>query len=165
MHILYTSLIHTRVNVYESQFFILHTVTSWAHKLLPPPNGAVSLDDASISNEIKLIPRLTPLDVAPKSAEGFPVFSCLISTLLDDEEEGNYANRVFWVEYPPAVINQAARVWTRFMDCASLRLDAIKEYRYTSGANNAKFMASLQRVVCNRSLLNIKWCGTVVLHF
>jgi hypothetical protein len=51
---------------------------------------------------------LTPLDVAPKSVEGFPVFSCLISTLLDDEEDGNYANRVFWVEYPPAVINQAA---------------------------------------------------------
>jgi hypothetical protein len=46
--------------------------------------------------------------VAPKLADGAPVFSCLISTLLEDDEEGNYSNRAFWVEFPPEVILQAS---------------------------------------------------------
>jgi hypothetical protein len=92
--------------VYDKTICTISSVVGGAHSL-PPPNGALSLDDVPVTQALKLTPRLSPFEVAPKLADGAQSYSCFISTLLEDSEEGNYWNAVYWVEYPTAAVQAA----------------------------------------------------------
>ena len=66
-----------------------------------------------LSSEIRfrLVPKAMDESGAYKTTgDGSPPYSCLISTLADDEADYNYWNQSFWVHFPTEVEAQADEV-------------------------------------------------------
>lgn len=69
-----------------------------------PPSKQHELEETPFS----LIPKGSDQARAKEANNGQPSpYSCLISTLADDEADYNYWNRAFWLEFPEKVIKEA----------------------------------------------------------
>lgn len=62
-----------------------------------------------ITEEVKLIPKILQPEGKQKNdgAPKFSPYSCLISTLAEDEAGYNYWNQAFWVYFPKPAVEQA----------------------------------------------------------
>jgi hypothetical protein len=68
-----------------------------------------NLEEEELVNELELIPKEQSTYQKAKAASNQKPtpYSCLISTLADDEADYNYWNQSFWVHFPKPAVDQA----------------------------------------------------------